>query len=49
MAFDQLMENNIINTFIEKLYTKCDGEASPSPISKKSKLSISLNQQSEML
>ena len=49
MTFDQLMENNTINTFIEKLYTKCGGEASPRSISKKSKLSTSLNQQSEML
>ena len=31
--------------FVEKLYTKCGGEASPRPLNK----SISLDQQSEML
>ena len=38
---------NIKNIVLEKLYTKCDGERSPRPRYKK--LSISLNQQSEML
>ena len=33
----------------EKSYTKCGGEASPRPFYQKSKLSISLDQQSEML
>ena len=37
------------NTFLEKTYTKCGGEASPRPFSKKSKLKTSLDQQSEML
>ena len=35
--------------FLEKLYTKCDGEANPKPFNKKPKLSISLDQHSEML
>ena len=30
-------------------YTRCGGEAGPAPFYKKSKLSISLDQQSEML
>ena len=37
------------NTFLEKSNAKCGGEASPRPFSKKSKLSISLDKQSEML
>ena len=37
------------NIFLEKTYTKCGGEASPRPFSKKSKLKTSLDQQSEML
>ena len=37
------------NIFLEKAYTKYGGEASPSPFYKKSKLRISLYQQSEML
>ena len=36
------------NIFLEKSYTKCGGEASPRPFYKKSKLSISLDQQSEI-
>ena len=36
------------NSFLEKLYTKSGGEASPRPFFKKSKLSIYLDQQSEM-
>ena len=35
------------NIFLEKSYTKCGGEAISRPFSKKSKLSISLDQQSE--
>ena len=45
----QLIEYNIRNIFLEKSYTKCDGEAIPSPFSKTSKLSISLDQQSIVL
>ena len=37
------------NTFLEKLYTQCDGVTSPRPFSKKSKLCISLDQQLENL
>ena len=49
MDFGQMTENNMRNVFIEKSYTKCSGEASPRPFYKKSKLSIPLDQQSEML
>ena len=35
--------------FLENSYRKYDGEASPRPLYKKSKLSISLDQQSEIL
>ena len=37
------------NVFLENLYTKHGGETSPRRIYKISKLSISLDQQSEML
>ena len=37
----QLIKDNMRNIFLEKLYTKCGGEAIPRPFSKKSKLSIS--------
>ena len=37
------------NIFLETSYTKCGGEASPRNFYKKSKLSISLDQQFEML
>ena len=49
MKFGQLIEYNIRNTFLEKLYTKCAGETIPRPLPKKSKLSISLNQQFKVL
>ena len=39
----QLIEGNR-NIFFEKSYTKCGGETSPRPFSKKLKLNISLNQ-----
>ena len=48
MQFGQLLESNLRNKFLGKSYTKCGGEASPRLFYKKSKLSISLNQQSEM-
>ena len=48
MKFNQLIEYNR-NIFLEKSYTKSAGEASPRPCYKKSKLSLSLNQQSEIL
>ena len=44
MKFGQLIEYNMRNTFLEKLYTKCGGETIPKPSPKKSKLSISQNQ-----
>ena len=44
MKFDQLIEYNMRNIFIEKSYTKCAGETIPRPLSKKSKLGISLDQ-----
>ena len=49
MKFGQLIEPNMRNISLQKLYTKCGEEASPRPFYKKSKLRISLNQQSEML
>ena len=45
----QLIECKIRNIFLEKSYTKYGGEASPRPFYKKTKSSISLNQQTEML
>ena len=44
MKFGQLIEYNMRNTFVEKSYTKYGGETIPRPFSKKSKLSISLDQ-----
>ena len=44
MKFCQLIENNMRNTFIEKSFKKYGGENSPRPFSKKSNLSISLDQ-----
>ena len=49
MKFGQLIQYNTRNIFLEKSYTKCGGGASPRPFYKKSKLSISLDRQSEML
>ena len=49
MKFVQLIEYNMKKLFLEKLNTKCGREASPWPFYKKSKLRISLDQQSEML
>ena len=40
----QLIEYNMGNIFLEKSYTGCGGETIPGPFSKKSKLSISLDQ-----
>ena len=44
MKLGQLIEYNMRNIFLEKSYTKCDGETIPRPYYKKSKLSISLDQ-----
>ena len=43
MKFGQLIEYNMRNIFVEKSYTKFDGETIPRPFRKKSKLSISLD------
>ena len=40
MKFAQLVECNMRNIFLEKLYTKCDGETSPRLFSEKLKLNI---------
>ena len=44
MKFGQVIEYNMWNILVEKSYTKCAGETIPRPLSKKSKLSISLDQ-----
>ena len=45
----QLIEHNMRNIFLEKLYTKCGAETIPRHISKKSKLGISLDNWSKVL
>ena len=35
MKFDQLIERNMKNIFLEKSYSKCGGETSPRPFSEK--------------
>ena len=49
MKFGQLIEYNMRNIFVKKSYTKCAGETIPRPLSKTSKLSISLDQQCKVL
>ena len=49
MKFGQLIEYKMRNIFLGKSYTNCGGEANPKPFYKKSKLSLSLNQQPKML
>ena len=44
MKFGQLIESNLRNIFLEKIYTECGGETSPRSFSEKSNLSISLDQ-----
>ena len=44
MKIDQSIEYNTRNIFVEKSYTKCVGETIPRHLSKKPKLSISLDQ-----
>ena len=44
MEFGQLIVYNKRSIFLAKSHTKCGGEAIPRPLSKKSKLSISLDQ-----
>ena len=43
MIFGKLIEFNMRNTFLEKLYRKCGGEPISRPFSKKLNLSISLD------
>ena len=45
----QLIEYNVKSIFLEKTYTKYNGEAFSTLFYKNSKLTISLDQQSEML
>ena len=49
MKFSQLIEYKMRNIFLENLYIKCGRETSSSPFSEKLKLSISLEQQSNIL
>ena len=44
MKFGELTEYNLRNIFLEKLFTKCSGGTISRAFSKKSKLSISLDQ-----
>ena len=44
MKFGQLIECNIINIFLKKLYTEFGEETSPKPFSEKYKFSKSLDQ-----
>ena len=44
MKVGQLVEYNMKNIFVENSYTKCAGETIPRFLSKKSKLSISVDQ-----
>ena len=44
MKFSQLIEYNMKNISVEKSYAKCTGETISRPLSKISKLSISLDQ-----
>ena len=49
IKFGQIIECNVRNIFREKSQTKFGGESSPKHFSKKSKLSISQDQESEIL
>ena len=49
MNFGQLIQYNIRNIILGKSYSECDREAIPRPLSKKSKLSISLDQYFKVL
>ena len=44
MKFDQLIECNMRNIFLEKSYIKCGGETISRPFYNRSKLSICLDQ-----
>ena len=45
IKFGQLIEYNLRNIFVEKSYTKCATETIPRPLTKISKLRLSLDQQ----
>ena len=49
MKFGKFIEYNMRNIFVKKSCTKQDEETIPRPFSKKSKLSISLDQQAKVL
>ena len=49
MKFGQFIEYHMRNIFVEKSYTKCAGETITRPLSKKSKLSRSLDQYCKVL
>ena len=49
MKLGQLKEYNMRNVSLKKSYTSCGGENIPRRFSKKSKLSISLDQYSKVL
>ena len=49
MKFGQLIEYNMGDIFVEKSYTKFAGETIPRLLSKKSKLSVSLDQYCKVL
>ena len=38
MKFGQLIECNVRNIFLQKVFTKCDGKTSPRPFSKTIKI-----------
>ena len=49
IKFDNSIVYNMLNLFLEKLYTKCDRKATPRPFYRDTKFSISLDHQPEML
>ena len=49
MKFGHSVEDNMRNTFLEKIMQNVLGKLVPDPFTKKSKLNISLDQQSKML
>ena len=49
MKFGQLIEHEIRDIFLEKSYTKCGGETFSRHFSKKSKLSLSPDQEFKVL
>ena len=49
MKFGQLVEYNMTYIFLKKPYTKCGAQAYPRSFYKKSKLSISPDQQSKII